>query len=66
MSNMDPTARCDLIAAKVREWYEANRESWWQRHRPQIFSYCDNSGITADNFALGLVEAVRRAEAEVR
>lgn len=62
---MEPTARGDAVAAKVREWYEANRESWWDRHRPQIFSHRDNGGIVADNFAINLVAAVRRAEAEI-
>lgn len=62
---MDPTARGDAVAAKVREWYEANRESWWDRHRPQIFSYRDNGGVVADNFAIGLVAAVHAAEAAI-
>ena len=62
---MDPTARSDMIAEKVRAWYEANRESWWARHRPQIFSYRDNSGVVADEFMLGLLGAVRDAEREV-
>lgn len=60
--NIDPTSRGDMIADKVRIWYEANRETWWQRHRPQIFSYRNNSGIVADEFILGLVASVREAE----
>ena len=27
----EPTARGDDEAAYVREWYEANRETWWDR-----------------------------------
>jgi hypothetical protein len=27
----DPTAVADSIADKMREYYEANRETWWER-----------------------------------
>jgi hypothetical protein len=57
---MDPTARGDEIASKVRQWYEANRESWWDRHRPSA----DRNGSHADEFILGLINAVSRADAE--
>lgn len=56
----DATADADARAAKVRAWYEANRETWWQRRRPQIFSYRDNSGVVADNFILRLIEVVEQ------
>lgn len=52
----DPTARGDEIAALVRDYYERNRESWWDRHRPGA----DRRGIHADNFMLGLVAEVER------
>ncbi len=54
----DPTADGDMIAGAARRWYEANRESWWDRHRPQIFSYRSNSGIVADEFMLRFVGVV--------
>lgn len=58
---MDPTARGDQIASKVRSWYEANRESWWARHRPFAPSP-DRDGTHADEFMLRLIGAVRKAE----
>lgn len=57
---LDPTLRGDLIAEKVRAWYEANRETWWDRRRPAA----DRKGVHADNFILELVQAVQRADAE--
>lgn len=62
----DPTTLGDCVASEVRHWYETNRESWWERHRPQLFSYRDNSGVVADNWALRLVQAVHDAERRVR
>jgi hypothetical protein len=62
---MDPTARGDIIADKVRVWYEANRESWWDRHKPGIIgSGPDRDGSHADEFMLRLISAVYRAEKE--
>ncbi len=62
---LDPTARGDMIADKVRAWYEANRETWWDRHKPGIWgSAPDRSGVHADNFILGLLNAVSRAHEE--
>ncbi len=58
----DPTADGDVIAAAARRWYEANRESWWERHRPQIFSYRSNSGVVADEFMLRFLEVARLLE----
>lgn len=51
---MDPTARGDCIADDVRHWYEANRETWWQRRKRR--------GDVADEFMLGLINEVRRVE----
>lgn len=51
---MDQTARGDAIADIVRQWYEANRETWWQRFtRPQD---------CADDFMLGLIHEVNRIQ----
>jgi len=62
---MDPTARGDMIADKVRQWYEANRESWWDRHKPGIVGADpDRSGVRADEFILRFISAVHRAEKE--
>ena len=63
---LDPTTRGDLIAEEVRRWYEANRETWWQRHKPGIYGAApDRSGVHADNFILGLIQAVYAADASV-
>jgi hypothetical protein len=51
----DPTARADEVAEKVRLWYEANRETWWERRRAR-YRY------TSDSFILGLVQAVNHAQ----
>jgi len=61
---MDPTARGDEVAAKVRAWYEANRESWWDRHKffPFAMSAPDRSGVHADEFILRLIAAVGEAD----
>jgi hypothetical protein len=48
----EPTAQADDIASYVRAWYEAHRETWWQRLRRR--EEC------ADDFMLGLIEEVRR------
>jgi hypothetical protein len=52
----DPTARGDEITAFVRQWYEANRESWWDRHRPSA----DRNGSHADEFMLSFINEVGR------
>lgn len=56
----DATANGDAAAEYLRVWYEANRESWWERVRPGAFW---RRG-TADNFMLGLIEEVSRIERE--
>ena len=63
---MDPTSRGDLVAEKVRQWYEANRETWWDRHKPGIFGASpDRDGSHADEFMLRLIHAVYQAERDV-
>jgi hypothetical protein len=52
----DPTSRGDEVAAYVRAWYEANRESWWDRHRPRA----DRKGEHADEWMLEFVGYVSR------
>lgn len=59
---MDPTARGDMIAESMRRWYEANRETWWERHRPNA----DRRGAHADGFMLRFLNAVGEAEAKVK
>lgn len=62
---MDPTTRGDIIAEKVRAWYEANRERWRDRHNPLgLFGVPDRAGVHADNFILRLVQAVNQADEE--
>jgi hypothetical protein len=59
---MDPTSRGDEIASRVRQWYEANRESWWDRHKPGIIGAgSDRSGSHSDEFMLRFIQAVRDA-----
>ena len=52
----DPTAVGDDEARQLRDWYEANRETWCERHSrkwPPRFG-------TADNFMLGLMSEADR------
>lgn len=56
----DPTSRGDEIADYVRRWYEANRETWWQRRG----SNADRSGVHADEFMLRFISEVTRVTAE--
>lgn len=44
------------MADLVRRWYEANRETWWDRHRPSA----DRKGAHADEWAIGLMNEVSR------
>lgn len=56
---MDPTARGDMHADLMRRWYEANRESWFDRHQiDPLGSATDRSGVHADEFMLRLIGAV--------
>lgn len=54
---LDPTTRGDLIAERMREYYEANRETWWQRRRRRY-------GL-ADNLMLGLMMVAENAAREL-
>lgn len=60
---MDPTSRGDIIAEQVRSWYEANRESWFDRHWP-FGTNRKNGSETADNFMLRFISAVYKADEE--
>jgi hypothetical protein len=59
---IEPTQRGDMIAAEARRWYEANRESWWDRHRPGA----DRRGAHADSFMLRFLGAVDEAKRKAR
>lgn len=50
----DPTTIGDAIADEVRRWYEANRETWWER-------LWRRDGV-ADEFMLALINEVHRVE----
>ena len=54
----EPTAAGDAVAEYFRIWYEKNRESWWDRHRPGA----DVRGGHADEFILGLLNEVYRIQ----
>lgn len=55
-SRMDPTARGDMEAELMRGWYERNRESWWERRRPNG----DLRGGHADGFAMSMLAEAGR------
>ena len=55
----EPTADGDNAAENLRRWYEANRETWWDRRkRPPLNNPC------ADSLMLGLYDEVLRIEVE--
>lgn len=54
----EPTADGDISAAWLRQWYEANRESWWDRHRPSA----DRNGVHADEWMLAFMEQFDRLQ----
>jgi hypothetical protein len=56
MFSDEPTARGDEAAGYLRAWYEANRESWWDRHRANA----DRNGAHADEFMLRFLDEARR------
>jgi hypothetical protein len=58
--SLDPTSAGDEMADYLRRWYEINRETWWDRHRPSA----DRKGIHADNFILRLIGEVSRIQGE--
>lgn len=52
----DPTARGDVIAAKIREYYEDHRpRGWFGRRRDREVAM----GIVADELFLGVCNRVR-------
>ncbi len=58
---LDPTARGDIIASVMRDWYERNRETWWARHKPGIIGAgSDRSGVHADEFMLRFISETHR------
>jgi hypothetical protein len=61
---MDPTSRGDIIASVLRQWYERNRETWWDRHKPGIMGAGpDRAHVHADEFMLALINKVREIDA---
>ena len=56
----DPTAQGDDIADYVRQWYEINRETWWQRRQDSV----RRSAGVADEFMLSFIAEVRRVTQE--
>lgn len=60
---IDPTARGDDIAERMRAWYEAHRETWWDRHCGPGWPLgpgTDRSGRHADEFMLAFINEVHR------
>lgn len=53
-SRMDPTARGDMEAQLVRNWYERHRETWLERRRRR--AEC------ADDFIMDLMAYVSRVQ----
>ena len=58
--SFDTTSRGDDIADYVRRWYELNRETWWDRHRPNA----DRKGVHSDSFMLAFINEIARVSAE--
>ena len=59
----EPTADGDIAADFMRQWYEANRETWWQRHNWGIGgSAPDRAGVHADNFMLEWISQYHRLQ----
>lgn len=56
----EPTADFDAMGSYLRDWYEKNRESWWERRSER---WPPRLG-TADGFILGLIQEVERIKAE--
>lgn len=62
----DPTARGDEIADRVRKWYEANRETWRDRHQILLGGAPDRDGTHADEFMLRFIAEVNRVQTLAR
>lgn len=56
----DPTSRGDRKAYALRAYYEANRESWWERFKRRMAGGSE----TADNLMLGLMNEADKFERE--
>lgn len=59
----EPTADFDETGRCLRVWYEAHRESWWDRASFSKNQALLNAGC-ADEFMLGLINEVGRINAE--
>lgn len=59
----EPTSDGDTVAEYVRVWYEANRETWFERHAPFGTNRKLGSAL-ADEFMLGLIGEVYRVNEE--
>lgn len=57
----DPTAAGDAMAEYLRVWYEAHRESWWDRNQFSKNQQLLRAGV-ADSFMLGLLNEVHRIQ----
>jgi hypothetical protein len=55
----EPTADGDIAADFLRQWYEANRETWFDRHWPFGWNRKHGSEV-ADNFMLEFIAQVQR------
>lgn len=66
LTEYEPTSFGDEVAQRVRDWYEANRESWFDRHQINPLGRSpDRRGDHADEFMLRLVHAVAKAERDM-
>jgi hypothetical protein len=59
----EPTADGDIAAGYMRVWYEANRETWSERHFP-FGENRKNGSALADEFILGMMQEVARINGE--
>lgn len=59
----EPTSDFDEAGRCLRVWYEAHRESWWDRNPHSKNQRLLRAG-TADNLMLGMLNGVRRIEQE--
>lgn len=59
----EPTADFDAAGMYLRAYYEANRETWWDRNRHSRNQARLRAGV-ADNFMLGLLNEVHRIGTE--
>jgi hypothetical protein len=58
---IDPTAWADDTAGKMRDFYEENRDSWWDRHMPVSLGGNRNMWrMASDNLMLGLLNIAMR------